>query len=101
MSLPNPLYIRFLPYVTPPFFAESHDALLFYYTYLMVAFSIVIPCYPPHFKFLDGIIEQINRFNITSEFSIKEIIVAASQATSIDIHAVSKYPILHHVTIER
>jgi len=64
----------------------------------MVFFSIVIPCYPPHFQFLDRIITQINGFTTTSEFNIKDIIISASQTTSVNINVESKYPIILHTT---
>jgi glycosyltransferase involved in cell wall biosynthesis len=64
-------------------------------------FSIVIPCYPRHFHFLDQIIEQINNFTITSNFCINDIIIAASETESITIHTTSKYPIVVHTTINK
>jgi glycosyltransferase involved in cell wall biosynthesis len=67
----------------------------------MVSFSIVIPCYPAHFKFLNRIVEQINKFNTAPGFDIKEIIIAASETTSIDIQVASKYPIVNHTTTAR
>ena len=65
------------------------------------SFSIVIPCYPPHFKFLDKLIEQINNFNVTDDFTIKEIIIAASETDTIDIKTISKYPIVLSLSSER
>lgn len=63
-------------------------------------FSIVIPCYPPHFRFLNRLITQINNFTITTNFTINDVIIAASNTKSISISTVSKYPIIIDTTTE-
>jgi len=64
-------------------------------------FSIVIPCYPAHFHFLNRLIKQINAFYITSDYSIVEIIIVASETNSINITTESKYPIIIHTTLSK
>jgi glycosyltransferase involved in cell wall biosynthesis len=60
----------------------------------MIQFSIGIPSYPPHFKYINSLIEQINSFNVTGEFQIKEIIISASETEELIITTKSKYPII-------
>jgi glycosyltransferase involved in cell wall biosynthesis len=63
-------------------------------------FTIVIPVYPPHFYLLDRLIDNINSFDISTDFSIKEIIIAASQCDNLTITSESKYPIIFDLTQE-
>lgn len=67
----------------------------------MLSFSIVIPCYPPHFKFLDRLIKNINEFKIYEGYTIKEIIIAASETNLISISETSNYPIIIYSTSEK
>ena len=65
-------------------------------------FSIVIPCYPGHFKYVNNILSQIHSFYMTKEFDIHEIIFAVS-GTSEEyfrklIKIDTKYPIVVHAT---
>ena len=64
-------------------------------------FSIVIPCYPPDFDKLDSIIDQINKFNKSDLFDIKEIIIAASETDDVNINTDSLYPIIKYTTLEK
>jgi hypothetical protein len=66
-----------------------------------ILFSIVIPCYPPDFVALDGLIQQINSFNKSDSFDIKEIIITASETDKLDINTNSPYPIVKHTTLEK
>lgn len=68
---------------------------------LQINFSIAIPCYPPHFKFLDRLIKQINNFKIEHNYKIKEIIISASETTNINILQSSEYPIIIHSTLNK
>jgi len=67
---------------------------------LQINFSIAIPCYPPHFKYLDNLIKQINNFKIEDNYNIKEIIILASETNNINISEISKYPIIIHTTLD-
>lgn len=64
----------------------------------MLTFSIIIPCYPPHFHLLDRLINQINNFTKSSEYTIKEIIISASETVEINIKTLSQYPIVCDLT---
>ena len=64
-------------------------------------FSIVIPCFPPHFDKINGVIKQVNAFNKTDSFDIKEIIIAASETGDLNITVASPYPIVKHTTLEK
>jgi len=66
-----------------------------------ILFSIVIPLYPPHFKFLDKLLKNINDFRIDDGYTIKEIVLSSSQTSDLDITCPSKYPIIIHKTMDK
>jgi hypothetical protein len=68
---------------------------------LQIYFSIVIPCHPPHFKYLDRLIKQINNFKIEDNYNIKEIIISASETIKINIKETSIYPIIIYPTLNK
>jgi hypothetical protein len=59
-----------------------------------ISFSIVIPCYPPHFCHLQSLLQNINEFVIEDSYEIKEIIIAASSTHNLSLDtSCSKIPI--------
>lgn len=61
----------------------------------MISYSIVVPCYPAHFKYLSSLINQINNFQIDNYFTIKEIIICASEVDKLtEDLSHTKYPIV-------
>jgi len=67
----------------------------------MLTFTICIPVYPPHFKFLNNLIKNINEFIVTDEFTIEEVIIAASETNNLVIETECKYPISIQSTIKK
>lgn len=59
-----------------------------------ISFSIVIPCYPPHFGHLQSLLQNINEFVVEDTYEIKEIIIAASSTHSLSVDtSSSKIPV--------
>jgi glycosyltransferase involved in cell wall biosynthesis len=67
----------------------------------MITFSICIPTYPPHFKFINDIILNINNFITTEDFTVKEVIIAASETETVLINTQCKYPVIVDSTLEK
>ena len=75
----------------------------------MISFSIVIPCHPPYFKFLENLINNINSFDISEGYEIKEVILSASGISDIsdppaeikNLSSISKYPIIYDLTTDK
>jgi len=59
-----------------------------------ILFSVVIPCHPPDFEFLGKVLKNIDNFAVSDRYGIKEIIIAASEAGSLNRNLPSSYPII-------
>jgi glycosyltransferase involved in cell wall biosynthesis len=61
----------------------------------MLTFSIVIPVYPPHFKFIQSVLNQIDSFVVdTSQYNISEVVISASNTKTLPAFQ-SKYTIIN------
>jgi glycosyltransferase involved in cell wall biosynthesis len=74
----------------------------------MILFSIVIPCHPPYLRFLEDLIKNINSFDISEGYQIKEIILSASEISEVsevpeftNLISLSKYPIFFDLTTDK
>ena len=74
----------------------------------MILFSIVIPCHPPYFRFLEDLIKNINSFDISEGYQIKEVILSASEISEVsevpeftNLISLSKYPIFFDLTTDK